>query len=50
MIESGKIELKNHIEQTITPIMICLLEQINMQMAAEEQDYLDRDLVALYGV
>jgi len=42
-------DLKNVVEETLCPLTTCLFENQNMQMAAEEQDEIDRIQIALYG-
>lgn len=42
-------DIKCVIEETLCPLTTCLFENQTMQMAAEEQDEIDRIKIALYG-
>ena len=48
-VEHESHNVRDFVEKDLTPIITLLLEQVNLQMAAEEQDLYDRDKVALYG-
>jgi hypothetical protein len=37
------------VDQTLTPLITCALEQINLLIASEEQDYKDREQIALFA-
>jgi hypothetical protein len=35
-IEKEFAEIKNYVDKTISPIAVCILEQINIQISSEE--------------
>jgi hypothetical protein len=49
LIDVAMDDIKGVIEETLCPLTTCLFENQTMQMAAEEQDEIDRIKIALYG-
>lgn len=43
-------DLRDFIETTISPLVVCMLETQLMQLSVEQQDDIDRQQIALYGM